>query len=1142
MRTLWKSIFILLFLMIQHTATAQIDTLFWFAAPEVSASVGDSPVYLRFMAYSDDADITISAPAAGSTLPTQTLTVLAGTVDSIDLTAFLASVESPAANAVSQNGIKIESTENISAFYELKSASNKEIFSLKGNKALGDNFYTPFQNHWDNGVTTPVSFSSIDIVATENNTTVLITPRTNIVGHLQDLTFTVTLNEGETYSARDMNSSGASTLAGSIVASNKPVALTLYSGALSESGCLSTMGDQITSEQYAGKNFIVHSGTSGNDRVFILATQNGTNLTIDNSTTTSTLINWGETYEIALSDAINYIKASKPVYVWHASGYGCDLSGAQVPPVYCAGTYETAFTRTTGDSLGLILYTRAGFEDQFSLNGVPALIPSGAFTTVPGTSGEYKVAMIYYNTTDVPLNSYNIVTNSGDIFGLGVLQGGSGNGSNYAYFSEFASYPFVTAGLSDTICANTSLGVTGSIGGGNVNGYWSGTGFGSFDQATNQLVNTYIPSSLDTLISPIELILTTTGPCPVLRDTLFLEVEPAPIVSASADQSVCENNSVVQLAGTVTGGATTGEWSTLGMGTFSSGVTVLDGDYVPSAADIAAGSVELVLTSTNFGSCVAESDTMVVTFTIAATVDAGADTLYACENNAVVDLFGSVSGVTSTGKWTSSGNGVFAPDNLSLTATYQPSITDISAGSIWLYLQSTSNGSCVPVFDSLLVIFNAPPSVNAGNNILVCTNDADILLNGSVTGATTTGVWTGGNGNFTNSDTDLNATYTPTATEISNGTLFLTLTSTNNNGCLAESDAVQISFVAPPFANFNFTEECLYDASVFTDFSLPGYGNLDTWSWDFGDATTSVNQNETHQFATAGSYDVQLIVTSDVGCSDTSVQQVLAFEIPVADFSYTSDCPNNQIIVDFTDESTSNNDAINYWFYDFGGQGSAAVENPTQLFTDDGNYTILHIVETVNGCSDTATQILNIPPYPVADFSYNTNNGLNIGAVFNFINTSTDAISYLWNFGNNNTSINDDPSNTYFANGDYFVTLYAYGSLGCVDSTTQLININTVTTEINTLIPNAISPNGDGKNDVWKLEFLQLLYPNAYVEIYNEWGQRLFESTGYTEPWDGTFNEEKVPDGTYFYIIDLDVNDDAAEIFKGTILVLKSKN
>ena len=115
--------------------------------------------------------------------------------------------------------------------------------------------------------------------------------------------------------------------------------------------------------------------------------------------------------------------------------------------------------------------------------------------------------------------------------------------------------------------------------------------------------------------------------------------------------------------------------------------------------------------------------------------------------------------------------------------------------------------------------------------------------------------------------------------------------------------------------------------------------------------------------------------------------------------------------------------------------------------------------------------------------------------------------------------------------------------MGCTDSTSEIIVINTVTNEINTLIPNAISPNGDFKNDVWKLEFIDLLYPNARVEIFNEWGQLIFESDGYDDPWDGTYAGEFVPDGTYYYIINLnDSGDPEQDIYKGTLLVLKSRN
>jgi len=174
-------------------------------------------------------------PAKGGFTPIN-LPIPENPVDSINLTPFLAQIESPAGNVVSNNGIKITANEKISALYELNNANNKEVFTLKGNKSLGGNFYTPFQKNWNNGSTTPASFSSIDIVATENNTTVLITPRTEITGHAQNVTFSVILNEGETYSARDMNVTAASSLAGSIVSADKAIAVTLFSGALSNAG------------------------------------------------------------------------------------------------------------------------------------------------------------------------------------------------------------------------------------------------------------------------------------------------------------------------------------------------------------------------------------------------------------------------------------------------------------------------------------------------------------------------------------------------------------------------------------------------------------------------------------------------------------------------------------------------------------------------------------------------------------------------------------------------------------------------------------------------------------------------------------------------------------------------------------------
>ena len=125
----------------------------------------------------------------------------------------------------------------------------------------------------------------------------------------------------------------------------------------------------------------------------------------------------------------------------HVSGFGCELSSAQVPNVYCAGKYESAFSRSNTDSLGVILYTRTGFENQFTLNGNASLIPAIAFNNVPGTAGELKVARIFFNTTDVPIGSYNLIENTGDIFGMGLIEGSSVSGASYGYLSESAGYP-----------------------------------------------------------------------------------------------------------------------------------------------------------------------------------------------------------------------------------------------------------------------------------------------------------------------------------------------------------------------------------------------------------------------------------------------------------------------------------------------------------------------------------------------------------------------------------------------------------------------------------------------------------------------------------------------------------------------------
>ena len=71
------------------------------------------------------------------------------------------------------------------------------------------------------------------------------------------------------------------------------------------------------------------------------------------------------------------------------------------------------------------------------------------------------------------------------------------------------------------------------------------------------------------------------------------------------------------------------------------------------------------------------------------------------------------------------------------------------------------------------------------------------------------------------------------------------------------------------------------------------------------------------------------------------------------------------------------------------------------------------------------------------------------------------------------------------------------------------------------VIPDGISPNGDGKNDTWQLQFVED-FPNLEVSVYNRWGELLFyDYNSYPVPWDGKFNGEELPVGSYYYVINL---------------------
>jgi gliding motility-associated-like protein len=250
--------------------------------------------------------------------------------------------------------------------------------------------------------------------------------------------------------------------------------------------------------------------------------------------------------------------------------------------------------------------------------------------------------------------------------------------------------------------------------------------------------------------------------------------QPA-VVNAGNNQTVCGNNSAVSLNGTVTGGSTTGIWSSSGTGTFTAGALSLKGTYIPSAADIAAGQVTLTLTATLTASCIPGSASINVTINPTPIVTAGPDQEIC--SNLDVQLNGSVT-FTGGGTWTSSGTGQFFPANTALNASYIFSEADKKAGSVVITLTSSGPGICLPVASKMNVRIIAAPVVQPVPDLYVLQNETAILKP-AVSGTNLTYLWT--QNQYLNNNTVRNPTFTGVED------MTYTLTVTGTAGCVAQT-------------------------------------------------------------------------------------------------------------------------------------------------------------------------------------------------------------------------------------------------------------------------------------------------------------------------------------------------------------------
>ncbi len=253
-----------------------------------------------------------------------------------------------------------------------------------------------------------------------------------------------------------------------------------------------------------------------------------------------------------------------------------------------------------------------------------------------------------------------------------------------------------------------------------------------------------------------------------------------------------------------------------------------------------------------------------------------------------------------------------------------------------------------------------------------------------------------------------------------------------------------------PFAEFTEVQ--------FTDLSgvAPEHASaIDSWLWDFGDGTTSTEQDPAHIYANPGTYDVSLTVTAN-GVSDTETKpvfiQVQPSARPTADFTFS---PTSGILagdpVTFTDMSVAGTAPISQWQWDFGDGNTSSEQNPVHSYTDGGFKTVTLVVISAHGASDPVSKTVEVgTTRPTVDFTASNTNPV-FGDPVEFTNLSTPGTApidrYVWDFGDGVFSEEVNPVHVYAPKDDqrvFTVRLTAYSRHG--NSTAEKVNYITVQT------------------------------------------------------------------------------------------------
>ena len=282
------------------------------------------------------------------------------------------------------------------------------------------------------------------------------------------------------------------------------------------------------------------------------------------------------------------------------------------------------------------------------------------------------------------------------------------------------------------------------------------------------------------------------------------------------------------------------------------------------------------------------------------------------------------------------------------------------------------------------------------------------------------------------------------------GDYTVSLITYSSNLLCADTLKDTVTIFPMPRANFGASEVCFNQLSIFHDSSMVSTGNINSWSWNFGDNSSfGTVQNPNHTYLNSGVFPVTLVSTTNNGCKDTITKNETIHPLPTAQFNAPNVC--NGTAVTFTDNSSvitnPTNDVIHLWSWSFGDNSTlATTQQSSHLYSNAGTYPVQLVVISDFGCVDTIIKNVVVDPNPVVVFSADDTIGCEPLCI-SFQNTSFvtngNVAHSLWNFGDGSaTTSSQDAAHCYTNNNVSVPVLFSpdltvTSDSGCVSVLTK---------------------------------------------------------------------------------------------------------